>query len=673
MADFTKNIFQRNDPLNPLPGLLKGQGSATPAALEELRKWQPRYTGWHEGVDFAGRPIQTTAYNAVRGQLVAPTTNAADEYVSATQQVTLDKAKEYAQREIVTAVRNAKGSFQILDPGIRAPLEKFIDNTSLQFPAAPWEFKLEYSALEIKSGRDYLNGILGAIPADFPMQLGPDGNPVLNQAGMVSFAAQAAQQFANTMRPPLDPKVLEVINSNVMGDAYQILQQLPESLHDVTNELMDGVSKLSSLATAEFYGSIDLAAAGQSALLTISALQDGVITKEEAEGIGASGGAFIGGAIGSIYGPLGTLIGSGIGALMGALFGGLLGEEAGMSQEAYDAREAEKVQKDAKRELDQIFRDMRGALQDATWDLQCQKLSDSYYNALAANIRFTARVWAAAEFELGWKFELRWFDPNPGMSFRTLLPKAGSKEHKNAEERCKSKVNRHWYWVKTSDYERLRAPFGKSISSENRTGMRKVFKDAGSTECHIFCPQEYGCPYPNVTGVGTFPVFQGTYYAGTEARVAAVFAARGHVWKPAGERPTCEELREDGASLDVLYSQATTLTAASKLISFDVVHTATAVQVEHDMWANAAMYKLNGMDTGVLGKIVLQKGIKKGTVTPATVTKLAGPEASKQIFTAPEYKKLRTARNINQWMMYGGIAAAGLVTADMMKSKKRNK
>lgn len=632
MANYEKNWF--SDPKNPLPNLLKA---------EDVAKWQPTYTGWTEVRDFANKPVKVTFFDSKTGFPVAPE--------GLSSKVIKDRAQKISGRSVVAAFAKTSGvTFNVADYGVSNAAAAFIPKGKTLVPSAPWDMKLEYSPAEIKIGIDHLKSLLPKMA--FPTSFGSFDQPVFKPEDMGNWTVAAATNLIPALAPNADPRVLQAIQQGAFKNTYEILLQMPAELHVTTQKVLSGVSQLSAVASTQFWGSVDWESGAKGVFMTVDSLRDGMVTKAEAESIGSSTGAFAGGAIGSIFGPVGTALGSAIGSLIGKLFGQLMGEKEGASPESIHAREQKLEQEKAQEALAKEFQSMQDQLYESRWKEACQRVQASYYSSLEAYMRLVALMWAEMEYEVGWRFDLRWFDPNPGVNFDLLLPAAGYKGHVNAENFCSTHSVTKEIWVRGPDYYKLRT----GIMNPGHIGEERVVKEAISKECHMICPHSYGCPYPTLTvfqtGSRTFQAGMDSYYQGTGSRVVDVFAARGFIWLDPASRPSCDDLFKSKANMEYLLIQLDQLNSAAKLIQMDVERTAIAVKVEHDLWANGSAYKAYGLDTGLLGKIELQQGVKNGKVKDP------------KVLAQPGYSNLRTSYNMNRALFYGGLGAAGLALYD---------
>lgn len=568
-----------------------------PRTLEEAEEFAPRYDGWKKVQNFEGQTEFSTAYD---NEKLSPTS-----FLQAGE----DKVREYTKRSIVTAAEGAGSgnfNFNIRDYGIRPPVSpSFIKN--IKVPPAPWAIKLEFSPGEIQQG---VNTLLSMSPSGgLPMMQGADGQPVFDPQGMAEWSLQAATNYIDKFDIDVDPKVLSVLKSDVMQNMPTILKQLPQDLHGTTQDIVQGVSQISAVSVTKAFDSIDWSSAGKGVMLTMDSLQDGRVTSQEAANIGASTGAFAGGAVGSVFGPAGTAIGSVVGTLVGEFIGSISGEKEGINKAALDSiNRREGMERKARKQ-----QKLAVELRRQKWISDCQEIQSWYYESLQEMIRQVSLRWTELEVNTGWRFDLRWFDPNPGINFYKLVPRVKSRaSHINAEKLCSTEVERKSVWVKNPDYYQAT----RNIANPGRIGMSRQTFQLISDECHLLCPHTYGCPYPKVETFDPVPV-PGAYDSGF--RAAAAFAARGFHYRDIGNRKSCEELAgkaggytfDPVTTLDYLALQMRELTAAFKLILFDIERTAISVQTEHDLWANETLYKLNGIDTGVIGRIVMENKEEK--------------------------------------------------------------
>lgn len=639
MAHFLKKAF--SDPRNPFT-----------LDAERLKAWQPKYTGWKEFQDFSGKKFRATIFDAKQGFELQAKQQGGD-YVSAAQQAVADRGRDLAKRSVMHVMSEVGDkAFQVADFGLRREVAAYIPK--LEVPPTPWEMKLDYTPAELKAGWDKLSNMVpsGGLPVSFDDVNVPNFKP----GDMAQFCFSAAENWLQSQNLPVDPRIMKAIQDGAVSDMYTVLSKLPSSLHEVTRDTLNGVSQISAVASPQFWGNIDYQKGIEGAFLTLSSLQDGVISKDEAREIGAATGAFAGGAVGSIWGPVGAAMGSALGSLVGGELGASFGESVGASSEWLAAERQTRKLQEAQAEMRRKYRELMEQRRQSEWVSACKSLREAYYELLEYYMLLTAKTWAQLEMEVGWRFGLRWFDPNPGVNFNRLLNHRAA--HKNIERNCKSHTTRKEYWVKAPNYNEVRAGV-MLIDPSSKLGMERVVKVAASTECHTTCPQTYGCPYPQVGGFDT-PLMVGmdTYYPGTGGRVANAYAARGYPWKDPQSRVSCADLYST-SDLDLLSLQLSKLQEVGKLVLLDVQRTATVVRVEHDMWANGANMVLHGLDTGTLGKVRLEEAVKSGKNT------------SKRVTSQPGYSALRTAHNLNQTLLYCGLGAAGLALVDQVRRRRR--
>jgi outer membrane lipoprotein SlyB len=644
MADYVKTSLQ--DISNLLPSY-----------LDDAQKWSPKLN-FRNAKNFHGEKLPFVFFNAKTGKVVEDiveqvkdpkTGKVVSRLVTAGQQVVADRLLPIAERQIVSVVRESTTRFgmKVLDSGIRPPISGHFVPPKLQVPPFPWEMKLSFTPGEMDGAIKRLRDLAPPLPAGF----GKFNQPILEPAAVAEWSVQAAERFFAQSGIDMPPELRSMFRAGAVTSTYEVLQTLPSSMQKLGTDMMDGLSNISAVATTQFWGAVDWSKGVQGVIITVDALRDGMVTKEEAKNIGAAYGAFIGGAIGSVFGPVGTLIGSAVGTLVGMLVGAIAGEKQGASKEWLAAEVQLQSQRKALEQSRKEVEELQSAAQKVAWISACRALSQHYYEALRAYMEVVALLWAESELEIGWRFDLRWFDPNPGINFETLV-KRGAAHPSAIQVYAPGPLHSTVRWVKTDQYQ---AETQGLINPGKRGQVQHRF-EVSSGEYHTQCPHNYGCPYPDPDGYDV-PVFLGTFYQATGKRVAQAFAARGFYWKNPDSRLSCDDLF-GGSDLSVLMAQVDRLTAAAKLLQMDVIRTATAVKTEHDMWANGAIWTMQGLDTGAIGKASLEQAVRTGKNRDPQVLAQAG------------YSGLRTAYTLEQLLWWGGLGALGVVAVDRMRGKQ---
>lgn len=488
---------------------------------------------------------------------------------------------------------------QVLNPGVRPPSNffyKFLPND----PKNIFNFALQPSE---KAINDVYRQILGwsKDAGGFPVTIDPDGNPVIDTKNVGEFSVKVAKILNDQLGLSIPPQALEILRTATKVDWAGVLEQIQGLAKGVSleslNAIADGMNAVSGVSAGN-------AMTGVTSIATnaVQIYADGHISKEEGVNFAVNTGATIGSYVGSyFYPPIGTAIGAGVGALVGWITG--ISIDYGPPAATAEQFKASDLAKQY-REIEKAFADLKTELKRQTWIAQCEKLQGAFYEELQKIINETAQIWTNAEAQTGWRFNLRWFDPNPGFNPELLSKFLGV-------TRTGCGYSEKWISYTPDTW----APQAGAVKPKRRI----VFP--GNCENHIICPYEYGCPYPNVpmnTGDSdrsSYDKFIVRAAYENSSRTAAAFAARGFPWLDPKKRPTCAELYDKTNDTDALFAmiswQVSMLPIVANIIAMDIHRTSIAVQVERDLWANAATYVVNGVNLGVLGRVALAEKQKR--------------------------------------------------------------
>lgn len=347
----------------------------------------------------------------------------------------------------------------------------------------------------------------------------------------------------------------------------------------------EALGEITGAAGSEYYQ-----VAVELGVLTYDTVRDGNFSQKDAERMGQVTGAIVGGVVAQAFG---------VPAPIGAMVGGVAG--GGTAAIVYNVVAGVDLQKKAKELQAQARREVERFRSDAVWT--CRRLERLYWDELDEFYRRFAISWTNAERNIGWRFGLRWFDPNPGLAFRY-----------------------HW------------DPSRRDVSDTKRTdtygleyacGTQVVVHSGGEERlrsCKYRCPFIYGCPYPNL-GRGAVPgqVVEAALTDDVD-RVSQVLAARGVLWVPQAQRLNCEQYIEQvpggnlatnyqqrtqyearvRASLEKLQAQMWQYTRARTFLQADLVRTMSVVATEKDVYMNKATYLTEGLQNKALQSAVDQ-------------------------------------------------------------------
>ena len=350
---------------------------------------------------------------------------------------------------------------------------------------------------------------------------------------------------------------------------------------DVNNyqysEYANALGEITGAASSEYYG-----VAVQLGVVTYDTLKDGGLDESDAEKIGQVTGAVVGGIVGQAFG---------VPAPIGALVGGALGGGAGRI--IYHVFAGEDLNKKAKRLAAEARAQMTEYRNHAVW--VCQSLETLYWKGVDDFYERLAESWTSAEQNLQWRFQLRWFDPNPGLAFR-------------------------YTWDRTS----------RMATNTDRTdtygvtyncGTKVVVHSGGTNRiksCLYRCPHVYGCPYPSLGDKAVPDQIIEAALTNDAQRVPQALAARGVIWLPPSARLNCQSYippvpsgnlsadyqRRKQYMSDVsnrirqIQTNIALFTRARSFLQADLLRTLTTVRTERDMYMRRAQYLTDGWQKG---------------------------------------------------------------------------
>jgi len=250
-----------------------------------------------------------------------------------------------------------------------------------------------------------------------------------------------------------------------------------------------------------------------SGMSVIGALKDGFISDSEIKNLSTSTGALVGGALGSIIPGVGTAIG----AMLGSTVGVLAGEIVSLFSQP---------------NWRQIMQELReqGDIQAARLIQQCNKLEQDFLNQeVLPSVYHTSNIWHNVEKTVGFRFDLRWFDANPGVPFfynaytgsyplRAItdgarsftVPRPNDSDARFGKLACASSVRTRKGYIQPSG--------GGPAATKDRFFRVTGTERAGT--CNFFCPNTIlGCLYP--------PAPESVY---GPPRVLSAYRARGFNW-----------------------------------------------------------------------------------------------------------------------------------------------
>jgi uncharacterized protein YcfJ len=239
-----------------------------------------------------------------------------------------------------------------------------------------------------------------------------------------------------------------------------------------------------------------------------AARSGGYITDKETMSIAMTTGGTVGGIVGSIFPGIGTAIGTAVGTAVGALVGGIV---SAFTKPDFEGTLAEAAE-DAKRAVERL-------------KTYCTSEVERQVNDIVFDVVFRLSTrWINSERTLGYRFDLRWFDSNPGLRFEAPAMQGNPFMQNLMQSGSLRNLN------PKSTQEGYDYPYGKFHCITN-TRQRKGRIDYAGKEyrsygtetlgiCNFHCPEKLlGCLYP--------PVGMNQFHAYGSPRVIAAFHARG--------------------------------------------------------------------------------------------------------------------------------------------------
>jgi len=393
----------------------------------------------------------------------------------------------------------------------------------------------------------------------------------------------------------------DILNENVPDYILRGLDKGASGRYSLSNPEVSGWLNIGSQMSSVALSASPAVSTISSNLVTqgtvvIDAFADGRISEQESAAVGKAAGAAAGGIIGSIIPGIGTLLGSAVGGIIGGLFGGLFASRIERERNIRVNKETvERVQ--------------------AAFQEECEKVYGELSNEFLESIGAMAYMWASAEAQMGYRFDLRWFDPNPGLRFeRTAYPALVNKDAGvqfdpsspnyifNPKRQSKAGIDYPYGRYRESsclvnDY-RLRPFVG---STKNRWKERKLTMD-----CNFICPnQAIGCLYPHAQSLSSSDKL-GDY--GPRRVIRAIrdrgfgFPLEWNCVAPAFGRAYSVESSGERYAEEVktllenrVQNTATRFEIARKIVTYDIERTKSVVQSSVDLVRDQAQIRTTGV------------------------------------------------------------------------------
>ena len=315
-----------------------------------------------------------------------------------------------------------------------------------------------------------------------------------------------------------------------IASAYGYEGYIPDEIPTNEKEAGEALVGIASAAAAE-----ELGVDPKLCEVTVEAIIDGKIDKNDCESIGKTAGSIAGAAICQAYG-----IPAPIGAFLGGEIGGFIGGEVadifGLSKKAHEKWLAEQRAIVAK-ELAQA-------------EEQCEKIREGYWAVFDQYVHATEVKWENLELAAGYRFGVRWFGRTPSPNFlQYVQQQAGQYGNRIGSQSCQV-ICWDGYSLKTTAQ-----PFLASASNADILAMRaacrthlapRVAKKFNISQaaanallggmpdptdsCGLDCIADYGCLYPDMTPYTKYPSLD---TLGSAKRVCAAYYGLGFPWYPA--------------------------------------------------------------------------------------------------------------------------------------------
>jgi hypothetical protein len=372
---------------------------------------------------------------------------------------------------------------------------------------------------EVKAKFDYYKSF-----APYPLPK----NPTL--ADGAKWSAGALENYAKANGKTWVKEAGGTLIQNV-ATAYGYSGYIPSEIPTNEKEAADALVNIGCAAIGDYTGINP-----KIAEVTVEALMDGKLDKNDCESIGATAGSIAGAAICQMYG-----IPAPIGAFLGGEIGGFIGGEVadifGFSKRAHD--EWLKKQKElAVREL-------------SSAEAACAQIREGYWTTFDAYVLATERRWEDLEVKVGYKFDVRFFGQSPSAIANYIDQHPGSYawQSRLGPRACavtcpdgiivkQSGATEILGKLSAADYYALQQQCRLKMIADTKLPpiQRAAYKIDPKFVPNIYepctheCLADYGCPYPDLNSFVThYPKFP--ELLSSTQRVCAAYRALGFVWQ----------------------------------------------------------------------------------------------------------------------------------------------
>jgi hypothetical protein len=318
-----------------------------------------------------------------------------------------------------------------------------------------------------------------------------------------------------------------------------------------------------------------------------SSLADGQISADEARGLASSAAAFAGTTVGAAIGGVAGPIGAAVGMIAGILIDLFQPPPPPRISPEVEGRFAALQERQAL--FDRLAEERKRVVE------YCRAAEQNYWASFDKFFAEFGQSWAREEYNLGFKFGMRWFDDAYGPAFY-------------ADPGAIRRQGAAWQLVYDQPMQ---------VPPDTNEANFQTFVLNGNEVTRCMLPM-CGCPYPTIPGRllqypnGKLPT--GDQMFSTGFRESYVFAARDVLWVPPEKRLDCERfipypsfeyLNSPGEYLKLLQRKQKDIQimiaryrASQVLLQADLARTSAVMRSYLDLLANKAQYRAFGLGLG---------------------------------------------------------------------------
>lgn len=349
-----------------------------------------------------------------------------------------------------------------------------------------------------------------------------------NLSGAASWGKDALVKYAKDNAKHWGAEAIEKVAS-----AYGYEGYVPSEIPTNEKEAADALVNIACAAAAE-----ELGVDPRLAKVTVEAVMDGKLDKNDAESIGSVAGSIAGAALCQAYG-----IPAPIGAFLGGEIGGFIGGEIA---DIFGA---------SKRAHEEWLRKQRAIVARARAEAeeQCRVIREGYWTNFDAYVNAAELRWEELELKAGGLFGIRWFGRTPSYGFMQFVDQqlknygnrvgpqscdvvcfGGERVYHSGAPYVTSLTNRTdeqlrlWNQCRDGAIARIIKSHPKITRAMAESLTAKMPPPVD--DCGKACLADYGCPYPDMTPFVGAPSVPGAL--ASAKRVTSGYYALGFHWLP---------------------------------------------------------------------------------------------------------------------------------------------